>query len=165
MIKAGVFCNIWSIVLKVAFFKKSPYLSCLYSSIFLIFQKGGLWEIIWSHFQLSLHKVAPTWILRSVCLLKSFNLDSNIVFSDENWARMLLVPTLKIFQIRLVGGIFKRKERKKEWKWCKIICSVLGNVVFFWGLWIFFCISKCQIFIFKIWFQVQKMSDLGRAIF
>ena len=29
---------------------------------------------------------------------------------------MLLVPTLKIFQIRLVGGIFKRKERKKERK-------------------------------------------------
>ena len=66
MIKAGVFCNIWSIVLKVAFFKKSPYLSCIYYSLFLIFQKGGLWEIIWSHFQLSLHKVAPTWILRSV---------------------------------------------------------------------------------------------------
>ena len=45
---------------------------------------------------------------------------------------------LNLFSIYLVGGIFKIKERKKEWKWCKIICSVVGNIVFFWGLWIFF---------------------------
>ena len=48
--KAEAFCMIWSGVLLVAFFKKSQYLSCLYSSIFILFQKGGLLELFGPNF-------------------------------------------------------------------------------------------------------------------